>query len=250
MVARKIIKQLIDFEFSFWDQKSHKESKELYKEIFDNNLITHSPLGLEYGHNTVMDSYLKWFEAFPRINLRQSVFTEIKNLIIWEWNCLAKHEKRFLDIEPTNTEINFTGKTIYQILNGKIVDYTCYVDMLNIYKQIGHFLQNKNKSISNINSQDLLLTLLSILEKDKLYLTEKEIKILSYWLFGYSSKEIANLFDISYRTVEWHIEQIKYKFLCNYKNEIRDFILTKNIMHLFYELYNSFNQKSLLSSTK
>jgi len=51
-------------------------------------------------------------------------------------------------------------------------------------------------------------------------LTEKEALILFYILQGYSCKYIAKFLHNSFRTIEYHIENIKNKFDCNTRDQI------------------------------
>lgn len=57
-----------------------------------------------------------------------------------------------------------------------------------------------------------------------LKLTNREKECLQYVVLGYSSKRIARkMGDVSYRTIEKHIENIKRKLKCHSKDDIIDF---------------------------
>lgn len=64
------------------------------------------------------------------------------------------------------------------------------------------------------------------------YLTKTEVSILKGILQGKTSKQIALLLNISYRTVEGHTDRIKRKFQCNSKHEIHLIAIQYGISHL------------------
>ncbi|WP_425364500.1 ester cyclase [Candidatus Tisiphia endosymbiont of Mystacides longicornis] len=234
------LKQISDFEHCFWNAKEVKEAKGLYSELFDEYLITESPLGKHLGHYYLQDTYLQWLEAFPTIKVHTTIFKAIDDLVFWEWESTCVHEGIFQGIKPTGKEISYAGKTMYQFNRNKITNYTCYLDILNIYNQLGYFLQQEQYDGQHIVKQDyyLLITkLIELTQNNDLKLTVREVEILSCWLFGRSLKSIGTLFNISPRTAEAHIEHIKYKLLCNSKYDLQNLINSKKIYHLFQDLY-------------
>jgi DNA-binding CsgD family transcriptional regulator len=56
---------------------------------------------------------------------------------------------------------------------------------------------------------------------DDLGLTDKQKKILSYWMMGFSAKEIGNIIGKSQRTVEMHQTAIYRKLECYTLYELR-----------------------------
>jgi|GEM_PF-4706689 len=64
------------------------------------------------------------------------------------------------------------------------------------------------------------------------YLTRKEVDVLRYILLGKTSKQIARLLEISYRTVEEYTNKIKRKFQCSSKYEIHIIATQYGITHL------------------
>lgn len=68
---------------------------------------------------------------------------------------------------------------------------------------------------------------------DNRYLTKREFEVLKFVVMSYSSKQIACLLGISFRTVECYIETLKLKLNCNKKGDIaRTAIETKLILEL------------------
>jgi DNA-binding CsgD family transcriptional regulator len=64
------------------------------------------------------------------------------------------------------------------------------------------------------------------------YLTKTEVSILKGILQGKTSKQIASLLKISYRTVEGHTDRIKRKLQCSSKHEIHIVAVQYGITHL------------------
>ena len=65
------------------------------------------------------------------------------------------------------------------------------------------------------------------------YLTKREVDVLKYILVAYTAKQIAQIFQLSLRTVETHIEKIKKKLQCQTKADI---IVTAMNSSLTYSL--------------
>lgn len=59
------------------------------------------------------------------------------------------------------------------------------------------------------------------------YLTKRELEVLKCVIVGYSAKKIGHLLQISSRTVEGYINNLKLKLGCNSKAEI-SFITIKS----------------------
>ncbi len=57
-------------------------------------------------------------------------------------------------------------------------------------------------------------------EFDSKYLTTQEIRVYKTVLMGYSAKEASHLLNISRKTVEYHIEQLRKKINCSNKGEL------------------------------
>lgn len=64
------------------------------------------------------------------------------------------------------------------------------------------------------------------------YLTRQEVKVLKLTITGKTSKQIAQFLEISPRTVEGHVESLKRKLQCSYKNEIHIVATELGICHL------------------
>lgn len=72
------------------------------------------------------------------------------------------------------------------------------------------------------------------------YLTKREKEVLHYIILGYTAKRIARALGISFRTVENYINILKYKFRCDAKSELIEWVIKSGFV---YQL-NLFNSKS------
>lgn len=66
----------------------------------------------------------------------------------------------------------------------------------------------------------------------KEYLTKKEVAILKLILLGKTSKQIAKVLRVSYRTIEEHTAKIKRKLQCSHKHEIHSVAVEYGITHI------------------
>jgi DNA-binding CsgD family transcriptional regulator len=80
------------------------------------------------------------------------------------------------------------------------------------------------KRLSNIESP---LTFIS--ELKKLGLTNREIEILKYIGDGYTSKEIAQILNLSKKTIDYYRSVIKEKLNVSTKSELMQIVKDKNL---------------------
>jgi DNA-binding CsgD family transcriptional regulator len=69
--------------------------------------------------------------------------------------------------------------------------------------------------------------------ENDVYLTKREAECASHMLDGATAKQIGKLLDISHRTVESHLNQVKEKLRCSTKEQLVDFLFSSNICDVF-----------------
>jgi predicted ester cyclase len=57
--------------------------------------------------------------------------------LVVSWTITGTHRGEFLGVPPTNRKVTFSGITINQIANGKILESTVIWDGLGLLKQFG-----------------------------------------------------------------------------------------------------------------
>ncbi|MBA3723243.1 MAG: helix-turn-helix transcriptional regulator [Parachlamydiaceae bacterium] len=62
-------------------------------------------------------------------------------------------------------------------------------------------------------------------------LTKRETEVLKYVVLGYTAKKIGKILEISFRTVEAYINNLKIKLCCTYKNNIAEIIIKNGLIH-------------------
>lgn len=115
-----------------------------------------------------------------------------------------------------NGQLSIVLCTRYQRKNNKneIIGVACYVVSI-INPDVYLLRQNIIKNNKLSNESHLYLN-----KSDDINLTAKEKECLFYLLQGKTAKVIANAMCISYRTVEYHVDNLKIKFDCKTKNEL------------------------------
>lgn len=92
-------------------------------------------------------------------------------------------------------------------------------------------LINENQGLTAASKQNILhdfkYTINQKLANDfpEVAFTEREMETLFYTLTGYTSKEVGKKLDLSHRTVESYLDNIKDKLHCNSKAEIRNVLV-------------------------
>lgn len=231
--------KVISFMNEFWNEKCIKAAEEMHQDLFSEKVLIHSPLGKNVGSHSLEKINMHWSNAFPNMQIENINITDNNNLVTTEWESHGVHEGQFKDLNPTQKTIKYKGATIFQFENNKVVNYICYIDIVNIYHQLGFFLKEEEYSGQHIISKNhsMLFDTLKTLTSEQSFMTQKEVDILSCWIMGRCPKEIGLIMNVSHRTVEKHIENIKYKFSLNSKYSILSHIASKNMYHIIKDLY-------------
>lgn len=71
-----------------------------------------------------------WSKAFKILENQCLCSLSDESHVIEQWKVKAIHIGEFLNVKPSNAEVNFSGVSIYEIRKGKIVGITGYSDFL------------------------------------------------------------------------------------------------------------------------
>lgn len=92
-------------------------------------------------------------------------------------------------------------------------------------------LENKSSSFKELFNKKFNQEKYILPEKYKgVYLTHREVQCLAYLTSGYSAKRIAQLFNISYRTVESHLATIRTKLYCRTRSELISTVIEEKLL--------------------
>jgi len=120
-------------------------------------------------------------------------------------------------------------KSIYY-LNNKAEGTAAYsVELPNLFLKLG-----KNP-VTAKNSTSAIAQVSYTIRPNIIQLTNKESECLFFLMRGKSAKETAIILNISPRTVEKHIESIKYKFNCRTKLELIAYAIENNYLNIIPE---------------
>lgn len=198
--------------FDLWESGEETLIPEYYHADF---------IGHHHGQTFNLDALYKRFVYLhnrykrPRFNL--SEFHMIGDNTI-----LSMLHHLSMDAEK-NKMVEFHMAHQFLMENGKIKALWSLSSEELVVKDIENASQTEDVSIST-SSKKRFEKCLKIVHDYKdmgVVLTAREIDCLYYYIHGLSSKEIAPLLNISYRTVEKNIENIKKKYDLSHKSELR-----------------------------
>jgi DNA-binding CsgD family transcriptional regulator len=142
-----------------------------------------------------------------------SSFAVAEDFIIGDEIAFRGKDSYLLEFFPVLGEFNYflTHKSPYYE-NNRIAGVKLHALKLGILQptELDIFLKNKNISISS-HTRELMETVSKNTPFNPYSLSPRELQCLRLLVAGYTSKEIGEQLEISYRTVETHIENIKHK---------------------------------------
>lgn len=224
-----------DFLVQFWNERSFEDKIEL-DEIFSRSLIINSPIGKTIGSNQFMKINGKWLTAFPDLKLSNIAVEQYGNCVVTSWNSQATHLSPFKEFEASKKCVNYSGETTFFFKENKVVRYSCKIDMLDIYNQLGFKLAEERYERQTVLRKDRNLLIEELKNKTKVRLTNREVEMLAFYLTGFSSKQIASICFISYRTVETHISNGIHEFGCHTKKQCLEKIVSLSLLPVLQDL--------------
>lgn len=239
-----------DFLNEMWNVKNN-DLEELH-DLFSRNVIINSPLGKNLGKTFIEDVNLKWDKAFPDMTLSSIDLICQDNKVVSTWISRCTNHGPFNGFEPSHKLIVYKGVTIFEFDRNKVVNYSCFINLCDIYHQLGfYFEKEKYDGQSRIMQDfDLLMSSLEKMGEGAARPTRKELICLSCWVTGKTAKEIGLLLDISHRTVESHIARVMAKIECHSKSELLSLLEEKGFLYLLMDLYRLCFHKKLFSLNK
>lgn len=219
-----------------WNSKTD-DLDELHK-IFSPNLIAISPLGNKIGSEKLKSTNVTWSEGFPDMELSNIELLNAGNTVIAEWRSQGTNLNSFNEYNPTGKKVDYRGVTIFQFEGQKIIRYRCIINMLEIYDQLGFFLEQESYDGQKLARRNHFLLLEKLRElTQSFHLSTREMECLSFFLHGWSAKQIGLHLNCSYRTVQNHISNAMDKLDCHSKSYLFDFLNSKRLIPLFEDLY-------------
>ncbi|MDQ2994509.1 MAG: helix-turn-helix transcriptional regulator, partial [Pseudomonadota bacterium] len=157
------------------------------------------------------------------------------------FNRITDHD---LHCDAASLATHFQGDDLYVLTTGKDLTSLCFCQYENqewrlLFGRKSLLLDSNNEKkgvygrFIDVTTCPIFKMILGVCTKEQLqvtyivkdsfddyHLTARESEIMFYLLRGKSAKEIANLINLSVRTVETHLERIKSKMHCHSKSQL------------------------------
>ncbi len=84
-----------------------------------------------------------WFDAFPELDLEVTRTVAADEVVVTQWNFTGTNtgpldppifEKR---VEPTGRTVRLRGVSVYDVINGRILRETLYLDLVTLMVELG-----------------------------------------------------------------------------------------------------------------
>lgn len=129
--TRKMIEEWVDA----WNSKDMDRMRSLYAE---DAILYQAPVKQTLtGWNYINDRLKDLAEGFPDAKIEISALHIDGDTAILEFNETGTHKGRFLDYEPTGNKIDIDSCLVFKIRDGKVINYTTYLDTVTILRALG-----------------------------------------------------------------------------------------------------------------
>jgi steroid delta-isomerase-like uncharacterized protein len=107
------------------------------EEIFDRNGIHQSAVfGGVRGPEGFRAAVEPMVRAFPDLAFTVDMSVADGERVVVRWSGPATHAARFLGVEPSNTTVDFTGISVYQLNCGRIIESLTIYNTLDVFRQM------------------------------------------------------------------------------------------------------------------
>lgn len=100
------------------------------------DVVIHSLLGDYHGREALKEVIEIWLKAFPGLHVDNDSIISENDFVSIEWRAKGTHNGEFKGIKPTGKTVAYSGVTVYRIKDGKIIEYSAYLDMQHLLSQI------------------------------------------------------------------------------------------------------------------
>lgn len=164
-----------------------------------------------------------WFQAFSTGRIVDYTLFRREDTLALHWSAEGMHDGPLGHHQPTGRHCAIAGMTLIREKEGQAVLFEAHVNMLEVYKQLGIALgpEGEKSYLAHLQATEKLSHILG--------LTLMESRILSYYIHGWSAKEIAEPTSTSYRTVERHVANIMKKCGVHSRAGLMDMVYAKGL---------------------
>lgn len=115
-----------------WNEKDMSVINRLMHE----DLLIHSSLGDFRGPAAMKEIVAAWLHGFPNLSVQLNQTIAEKDLVVIQWSAQGIHQGNFKHHSPTGKSVSYSGVTIYNIQEGKIIEYWAYLDLHSLLSQL------------------------------------------------------------------------------------------------------------------
>ena len=217
---------------------------DIVDEVLMQNSINSTDFGIAIGTVGMKNDTRDWFSVFtdPQLKLIDKIVAD--ESVVFRFIETVKHSAPFKTIPATGKIISFEALVMFRADGEKITNYHIAANLEQIVRQLVDVQQTDiteimQQPIVSGRSDIFLYKVLEQLQSCGIKLTIQQLRCLSLWFSGRTTKEIAIILNISHRTVEAHLGLIKEKLECRRKKEIFDLLERHSLLHIMQECSNS-----------
>lgn len=109
---------------------------EAVDEMLVDDFVCHGAEGMD-SRAGIKQVIVEFHEAFPDLVETVDVVLSEGDMVACRFTARGTHKGVFMDIEPTQKSISFTGIDIYRVVDGKITEMWYAEDLYGLRRQIG-----------------------------------------------------------------------------------------------------------------
>ena len=122
----------------FWDELFSQEKVEIVSEIVSDTFQNHSDNPGELpGIAGLIGFVHSIHSAFPDIRIVPEMLLAEGDKVATRWRAIGTHIGEFMGVGPSGKQINFTGTSIHQLTDSKIIAGWDSWDTLTLLQQMG-----------------------------------------------------------------------------------------------------------------
>ena len=129
MDNRQLISDLTE---TLWNAKN----LDVIHRVFHDEVVIHSPLGNYYGPEAMERIVRVWLDAFPDMQYTNLDIVCEGDKVVAQWEAQATHRGELRGVNPSGRVVTYPGITVFQLRDGKVVEYWAYVDTQMVLDQL------------------------------------------------------------------------------------------------------------------
>ncbi|MFQ5788516.1 MAG: ester cyclase, partial [Thermodesulfobacteriota bacterium] len=129
----------------YLEEMHNKKNLAVVDEICSADCIVH--LGLAtFNKENYKNLVFRYSSAFPDMNTDIDDQIAEAEKVVTRWTTRFTHVNKFMGVDPTYKQITIVGISIYNIVDGKIVEMWVSWDRLTLMQQLGIFQPSPSQS--------------------------------------------------------------------------------------------------------